>query len=72
MGWLGWSRHEAWHTPIPEIMLAMDWRIDWAQKTNPFGGGEKKTHGKAKKPSAEDIRKAFEGYGVRKVKANEQ
>ncbi|MNH47114.1 hypothetical protein D3C79_1101920 [compost metagenome] len=28
-GWLGWSPDNAWHTPIPQIMLALDARLDW-------------------------------------------
>jgi len=28
-GWLGWSPDTAWHTPIPQIMLALDARLDW-------------------------------------------
>ena len=30
----------AWSTPLPELFLAMDARIEWAQMTNPFGGGK--------------------------------
>lgn len=28
-GWLGWPPDTAWHTPIPQIMLALDARLDW-------------------------------------------
>ncbi|MGY5333065.1 hypothetical protein [Pseudomonas protegens] len=28
-GWLGWPPDTAWRTPIPQIMLALDARIDW-------------------------------------------
>ena len=36
-GWLGWCPDTAWRTPLPELFLAMDARIEWAQMTNPFG-----------------------------------
>lgn len=29
VGWLGWSPDTAWRTPIPQIMLALDARLDW-------------------------------------------
>ncbi|MFV3402874.1 hypothetical protein ACNFIC_02815 [Pseudomonas sp. NY15463] len=28
-GWLGWPPDAAWHTPIPQIMIALDARLDW-------------------------------------------
>lgn len=28
-GWLGWPPETAWRTPIPQIMLALDARLDW-------------------------------------------
>lgn len=28
-GWLGWPPDTAWRTPIPQIMLALDARLDW-------------------------------------------
>jgi len=28
-GWLGWPPDTAWRTPIPQLMLALDARIDW-------------------------------------------
>ncbi|RYZ22731.1 MAG: hypothetical protein EOO16_07700 [Chitinophagaceae bacterium] len=28
-GWLGWPPDTAWKTPIPQIMLALDARLDW-------------------------------------------
>ncbi|MCE0757278.1 hypothetical protein [Pseudomonas asiatica] len=28
-GWLGWPPDTAWHTPIPQIMLTLDARLDW-------------------------------------------
>lgn len=48
-GWLGWSPEQAMHTPIPQITLALKGRVDWARKTNPFGGGE------AEQPPESDV-----------------
>ena len=28
-GWLGWPPDTAWHTPIPQLMLALHARLDW-------------------------------------------
>lgn len=33
-GWLGWSPHDAWHTPMPEIYLAVKARMQWARMMN--------------------------------------
>ncbi|MFJ9993417.1 hypothetical protein ACIQSO_22105 [Pseudomonas putida] len=33
-GWLGWPPDTAWRTPIPQIMIALDARLDWS------GGGQ--------------------------------
>jgi len=52
-GWLGWSPDAAWRTPLPELFLAMDARIEWSQMTNPFGKG-KAQPGKGK-PSASNV-----------------
>ncbi|AZE96629.1 hypothetical protein C4J96_4551 [Pseudomonas orientalis] len=38
---------------MPELFLAMDAKIEWAQMTNPFGTGKAKT--KAEKPSASAV-----------------
>lgn len=32
-GWLGWSPKTAWRTPIPELINALDARIDWLKLT---------------------------------------
>lgn len=66
-GWLGWSPHDAWHTPIPQIILAMDYRIDWAKQTNPFGGGKSKSGSKPQKMSPEQIKSVFGAIGVKKA-----
>lgn len=36
---MGWSPRDAWHTPIPEILLAKEGRIEWLKAANPFGSG---------------------------------
>jgi len=64
-GWLGWTPDYAWHTPIPQIMLALDYRIDWVKKTNPFGGGD--DSGKSHKQSPEQIKSVLRGQGAKKV-----
>lgn len=43
----------AWSTPIPELLLALDARIEWVNMTNPFGGGKKAEA--AAKPSATTV-----------------
>ncbi len=52
----------AWCTPIPELLLALDARVEFLNLTNPFGG--KKTEAK-EKPSANSVadklRAAFTG-----------
>jgi len=61
-GWLGWPPALAWATPMPELFLAMDARLEWAQMTNPFGA--KAGAGKEKpKPStvAAKLRQALTG-----------
>ena len=37
------------NTPIPQLLLAIDGRFEFANKTNPFGGG------KPKKPMDESV-----------------
>lgn len=44
------------HTPIPQIILAYDGKIDFAIKTNPFAAS-KKSKPKQSKPGAEYQRK---------------
>jgi len=36
-GWLGWPPDTALSTPTPQIMLALEGKIDFACQTNPFG-----------------------------------
>lgn len=57
-GWLGWAPDVAWRTPLPELFLAMDAKIEWARMTHPFGS---KTPAEKPKPStvAEKLRMAL-------------
>ena len=49
-GWLGWSPDVVMNTPIPQLVLAMEGKLDFTAKTNPFGGPAKK---KAEAPKPE-------------------
>ncbi len=40
-GWLGWSANDALNTPMPQIFHALNARIEFLEKTNPFGSGKK-------------------------------
>lgn len=46
-GSLGWPPDVVLSTPIPQVMLALEGKFDFAAKTNPFGG-------KAAKPRKPD------------------
>lgn len=71
-GWLGWSPRDAWHTPIPEILLAKEGRIEWLKATNPFGGGgssepqpEPDSRGRTQETASDDaLLKAFGQFGL--------
>lgn len=53
-GWLGWPPDTAWNTPIPQIMLALDARLDW------MGRGQAQRHPTVqKKGSVADRLKSF-------------
>src|SRR5690606_19856162 len=52
-GWLGWSARDAWSTPIPELLLAYEAKIQFLKATNPFGSAEEKPD---KKAVARDVR----------------
>ena len=56
----------AWNTPLPELFLAMDARIEWAQMTNPFGSGKPgPKHGKpAPSTVAAKLRQVLTGRQV--------
>ena len=55
-GWLGWSIDQVFDAPLPQLFLAVEGKVDYVKKTNPFGGGAKK---KAEKSPA-DIEKINE------------
>jgi hypothetical protein len=61
-GWLGWPPEVAWRTALPELFLAMDARIEWAQMTNPFGGKPADSQEKPKPSTvAAKLRQALTG-----------
>lgn len=41
-GWLGWVPAVALSTSIPQILMALDGKVEFTTLTNPFGGGKKK------------------------------
>ncbi|OCT30122.1 hypothetical protein [Pseudomonas putida] len=53
VGWLGWAPDVAWSTPLPELFLAMDARVEWARMTNPFGSG--KSSGQQSNPKISNV-----------------
>lgn len=57
-GLLGWSPKVAWRTPIPELLIAMDAKIEWQMAFSPFGSGKQK---KPEKMGAADMRAALRG-----------
>lgn len=60
-GWLGWPPDVAWSTPIPELLLALDARIEWVNMTNPFGGGKKAEQKPNPSTVADKLRAALVG-----------
>ncbi|MBF8692517.1 hypothetical protein IYR97_13510 [Pseudomonas fulva] len=57
-GWLGWSPHDAWDTPVVEIILAWEAKADFLKKTNPFGQPETQP---SKAAVAKDLRRGLRG-----------
>ncbi|WP_082629034.1 hypothetical protein [Pseudomonas sp. TTU2014-080ASC] len=58
-GWLGWPPDVAWRTPIPQILLALDARLDWMSP-----GEAKKPQGSHKPGSVADkLKAALRGRG---------
>ena len=39
-GWLGWPPDVILRTPICQLRLAIEGKVDFIKATNPFGGGE--------------------------------
>ena len=50
-GYLGWSPEIVLTTPIPQVMLALEGKFDFAVKSNPFGGKP----AEARKPVDADV-----------------
>lgn len=55
-GLLGWMPEVAWRTPIPELLIAMDAKIEWSIAFHPFGGGKKNA---PDKQTPQEMRKAL-------------
>lgn len=51
----------AWSTPIPELLLAYEAKIEFLQATNPFGQSKKEDDGNARKP--EQMKALLRGAG---------
>jgi hypothetical protein len=47
-GWLGWSAEQTLDTPISQIFLAINGKIDFVKKSNPYGSEEEEPSGEAK------------------------
>ena len=41
-GYLGWTPKVVLNTPIPQLLLAIEGKFEFANKTTPFGGGQPK------------------------------
>ena len=39
-GWLGWLPETILTTPIPQVLLAIEGKVDFLKKTNPWGSSE--------------------------------
>lgn len=46
----------AWRTPIPELLIAMDAKIEWSLAFHPFGGGKKPA---PERQTPQEMRKAL-------------
>lgn len=40
-GWLGWTAEQTFATPMQQILLAFEGRVDCAVRTSPFGSKPK-------------------------------
>lgn len=49
-GWLGWTDAAAMRASIHRIELALDGKVDFLKKTNPWGSGEDAVKPVASKP----------------------
>ena len=66
-GYLGWSAEQTMATPMPQILLALDAKIEWTQSTNPFESSKKPTSKDATKDPVEKLRAMYSAHGTRKV-----
>lgn len=57
-GWLGWSPEQALSTPIPQIELALEGRIEWTRK---ISGVEEEAAPAPKPGVAERLKAALRG-----------
>lgn len=39
---MGWTPEVTWQTPVPQLLLALDGKRDFLDRTNPFGALSKK------------------------------
>lgn len=39
---MGWTPEVTWATPVPQLLLALDGKMEFVAKTNPFGAVKKK------------------------------
>lgn len=58
-GWLGWPPETAWRTPVPQIMLALDARIDWTGRGQAQGQPPGQHAASSRPVSVADKLKAF-------------
>jgi len=58
-GWLGWPPDTAWRTPIPQLMLALDARIDWSSRGQAQGSASGQRQAPRKPGNVADKLKAF-------------
>jgi len=56
---LGWTPEITLNTPIPQIILAMEGKYDFAMKTNPFGAKPKPKPNKKREAKLEAQRSKF-------------
>jgi hypothetical protein len=62
-GWLGWSADQTLDTPMPQLFLALKGKIDYVEKTNPFGASEKKEE----VPESAEARAKLNAYHLKKA-----
>ncbi|MDH0646221.1 hypothetical protein N5D48_05145 [Pseudomonas sp. GD03858] len=58
-GWLGWPPETAWRTPVPQIMLALDARLDWTGRGQAQGNPSGQPAAPRRSVSVADKLKAF-------------